>query len=105
MDPNANLRETIALLQQRAAGGLDAVTLARHNARLRELRDELATWEANGGFPATVRVELAPHLAAWMAGDRYGVALWARGTGRVVVRMDRSRRYLQVHAASLTVLP
>lgn len=91
MDPDANIREQLAA--------------ARYDdrARLLELREAYGQWRARGGFAATVRVELAPHLDAWMAGDRYGTI--ERVTpGTVHVRMDRSGKVRRIALSNLTVL-
>jgi hypothetical protein len=52
------------------------------------------------------RVQLAPHLDAWMMGDRYGeiVTLPVRRTphNRVGVKMDRSGRVRKVRPDNLT---
>lgn len=49
------------------------------------------------------RVELAPHLDAWMAGDRYGVVVKV-GRKYHYVKMDRSGRTLCVLPSALTLL-
>jgi len=44
-------------------------------------------------FPVGSRVELAPHLDAWMRGDRYGtVSKVGRRTLTVSVKLDKSGR-------------
>lgn len=74
MDPTANIRQQLS---------------ARTRSERRELAATYAEWRAKGGFAA--RVELAPHLDAWMAGDRFGNVVKVTDK-RIHVRMDRSGR-------------
>lgn len=57
---------------------------------------------------ANYRVELAPHLDAWMQGDRYGVVQREyrnrRGQNVCLVLMDRSNKLRRVLADDVTVL-
>ena len=47
------------------------------------------------------RVELAPHLDAWMAGDRYG-NVESKGRRYIHVRMDKSGKLRKVSPENLT---
>jgi hypothetical protein len=49
MDPDANIRETIALLKQGAWSEQDV-------ERLDELRQAYSEWRRNGGFPASLEL-------------------------------------------------
>lgn len=91
MDPNANIREQL--------------TAAHYDdrARLLELRRAYAAWRAGGGFAASVRVEIAPHLDAWMAGDRFGTIEYLT-PGVVHVHMDRSGKHRRIALSNVTVL-
>ena len=53
------------------------------------------------GFRIGDRVELAPHLDAWMAGDRYG-EIEKGGLFFLHVRMDKIKKLLKVVPENLT---
>jgi hypothetical protein len=47
------------------------------------------------------RVQLAPHLDAWMRGDRYGTVVRVTAAG-LVVELDRSRRRITLTGDDIT---
>lgn len=47
-------------------------------------------------FENAQRVQLAPVLDAWMRGDRYGTVVRTNSDGSVKVRLDRSRRLVNL---------
>lgn len=51
-------------------------------------------------FGVNDRVELAPHTATWMRGDRFG-RVTAVGAERVTVLLDRSRHTTRVLPADI----
>lgn len=63
MDPNANVRERIALWNQSTRSSADM-------ARLNELLDAYLDWRAMGGYPAGAELNLALVDAQWNANLR-----------------------------------
>ena len=46
------------------------------------------------------RVEIPVHTDAWMRGDRYGEITSAKGD-RIVVKLDKSERKIEMHVQSV----